>query len=207
VKTEIKMLFIIKLQEVKKMTDERLEEEIEAIERQYIKDKTPFTSVDIGNALKRKGINVRQRQVSPIVRNHFNSDIYNKSEYTRTLVPVKDGKTEAYLYFHIDNEPEDYSETSQDILPWDPNKQMFPDENDSITTIKSNNNLDVVVNDDTNNQVDAASNLGDYVASKKSEVYHDKNCMYSSRINQENIVSFTDTKTAVSEGYRKCRVE
>jgi len=184
------------------MNDQKLECEVEAIENQYVVDKKSFTAVDIGNELKRKGINVRQREVSPIVREHFKGGLYNGSGYTRTLIPVKDGSVKAYVYFHIDNEPKDYLEINQEILSWDPNKPMFSDEGD----LDAGNGLDDLV-DDSSLLINSHSALDNYVASKKSEVYHHPDCMYAVRISKDNVVSFSDTKEAIKEGYRKCMRE
>lgn len=192
------------------MTDQRLENEIKAIESKYIDKKKTFTAVDIGNELKRKDINARQRQVSPIVREHFKGDLYNEAEYTRTLIPVKSGNAQTYLYFHIDNAPEDYTETDQIILPWDPTQPMFPNngDNDSDGAVKAASSLDDVVDSDEDSN-NGNNNLGldDYIGSKNSKVYHSPDCMYVVRINNENIVSFSDVKDATKDGYRKCMRE
>jgi len=189
--------------------DARLENEIETIEKQYVADKKSFTTVDIGNELKRKGINARQREVSPIIRQHFKSDIYNGTGYTRTLIPVKQGQGQAYLYFHIDNAPQEYTETEQDVLPWAPNKPVF---SDGASGNKDSEGLDGVVADNNLNRSNNGSgNLGSKidscVASKNSVIYHSNNCMYAGRIRQHNLLTFQDAGDAISDGYRKCMLE
>jgi len=160
-----------------------LEHEVEKIEIGFIKAKKQFTALDIGNELKKRGINVRQRQVSPIVRQHFSEcDIYEDAKYTREIIPVKNGSCQAYLYFNIDQDTSEYTDRDQEPLPWDPNKQT----DDDISVI-----VQQVV----------------YVGSRNSKIFHSPNCMYAVRIKQENTISFEDMVDASAKHYRKCKRE
>jgi len=114
----------------------RLEQEIQQVEEEFVSKGWPFTALDIGNELKNRGINVRQRQVSPVVRQHFhNSDTYREAGYTRTLIPVKGDTDQAFLYHPVGNDSSSYRGTNQDTVPFDPNKPMFPDEPIRVATI------------------------------------------------------------------------
>jgi hypothetical protein len=179
----------------------QLDAEIETIEKQYIAEKKSFTALDIGNELKRKGINVRQREVSPVVREHFSTDIYNGSGYTKTFIPVNNGSQKAFLYFNIENKPEDYTDANQVALPWDPSKPMFP--NIQFTDNQNTKNAQIKSLDDSVAD-DKAISLDSLVGSKNSSVYHASDCTYASRIKKENLVSFNDNNDALNQGYRKC---
>jgi len=52
-----------------------------------------------------------------------------------------------------------------------------------------------------------ATGLEQYVASKRSDVYHTKDCMYAKRIKQENLVTFNDDSQATAELYHRCKIE
>jgi hypothetical protein len=196
--------------------NQELEQEVIAVEQQYMSEQKPFTALDIGNALKEKGINVRQRDVSPVVRDHFtNSDMYVNAGYTRTLIPVKDGIVQAFLYFHIDNTPDDYTDTNQDPLPWDPNKPIVSD-NTIDDTVDSNTSNADPHDDATDDQGDDSSsttqqitlqNNGGYVGSKRSTIFHSPDCMYADRITQANLKTFDDLAEAVAANYRACKIE
>jgi len=193
--------------------DNRLESEVREVEREFITWKKMFTAMDIGNALKQKGINVRQRQVSPIVREHFHSKLYGNTGYTRTPIPVGDGGQEAFLYFHIDNSPTEYTGYDQEPIPWDPNKPMFSDEVQEVKSSDDSGSDDgksVGSIDDLQQDSDSHSDnqgLDNLLASKHSKVYHSSTCMYAGRIRQENLVTFNDDASAVSASYRKCMAE
>ena len=98
-----------------------LEDEVERVERQFITAGKQFTALDVGNELKRRGINVRQRQVSPIVRQHYNeTGIYEDADYIRQMIPVKNGECQAFLYSHVFDDPDRYTNRDQDPLPYVP---------------------------------------------------------------------------------------
>lgn len=99
-----------------------LEKEIEKVEQEFIMARKQFTALDVGNELKRRGVAVRQRRVSPVVREHFNgTDLYAEAEYLKQLIPVKDGAHAAFLYFPVESDPDEYTATNQDALPYRPN--------------------------------------------------------------------------------------
>jgi len=173
---------------------ERLEGEIAAVLKDYVAAKKQFTAVDVGNELKAKGINARQRDVSPIVRQQFESgDVFTNTGFTRTMVPVKGGNYEAFLYTHIDCDPSQYTTTNLDTLPFDPNKPMFSDSID-----------DVVSGANTQTSATQTTGQGTYVASRRSKVMHSPNCMYAGRIKQDNLVTLD---AATQQNYRLCRLE
>ncbi|MBW3017457.1 hypothetical protein KY316_03715 [Candidatus Woesearchaeota archaeon] len=107
----------------------RLENEVRKVEAEFMREGKMFTALDVGNELKRRGVNARQRQVSPIVREHFDESVlYSSFGYTRMLIPVREGREAAYLYFNVNDEPMMYQDTEQRVLPWKPNKPMFKDQ-------------------------------------------------------------------------------
>lgn len=67
-----------------------------------------FTALDVSNEVKLQ-LDVRHREISPLVRELFDDGVLG-DEYTRTLIDVlAGGKTvQAYLYYHEDDDPEDY---------------------------------------------------------------------------------------------------
>jgi len=67
-----------------------------------------FTALDVSNEVKLR-VDARHREISPIVRELFDDGVLG-DEYTRTLIDVlAGGKTvQAYLYYHEDDDPEDY---------------------------------------------------------------------------------------------------
>ena len=78
-------------EDVKMNNMELLDEKVQEVEKEFIAARQPYTALDVGNELKRRGVNARQRDVSPIVRQHFkDSDIYTDGSYTRTLIDVDD---------------------------------------------------------------------------------------------------------------------
>jgi hypothetical protein len=102
-----------------------LENEVEKIEKEFVAASKQFTAMDVGNELKRRGFNVRQRQVSPVVREHFkDTELYAEAFYVRDLMPVADGK-EAFVYHRIDQDPVDYQGFEQEPLPWKPEKTGY----------------------------------------------------------------------------------
>jgi hypothetical protein len=171
--------------------DNRLDEEIGCIEADFICSGKIFTALDVGNELKKKGVNVRQRDVSPIVRKHFReSDIYSEHGYTRTLISVNGSKDQAFLYLHITDDHETYVERDQTALKFDSNKPMFLDD---LAQNKAANPNSVC--------------LDNFVGSINSDVYHTKECFYARRIKPENFVPFSDAIHASSMNYHKCRRE
>lgn len=196
--------------------DINLDQEVAKVEQEYIAANKQFTALDVGNELKTRGINVRQRQVSQIVRQHFtDGDIYERTGYTRTLIPVNNSQTQAFLYFNIDQDPEEYTATDQQPVPWDPNKPI------SGTSDKTSDSIDDSVTQDDatddspaqttdNAQTQATQNIasvtGQYVASRRSRVMHSPGCMYASRIKPLNRVSF-DANDATAQKYRACMRE
>ncbi len=156
----------------------RLEREIAAVEQEFIAEGRQFTALDVGNQLKGKGINVRQRDVSPIVRGHFSyQGLYEGTGYTRVMIPVKDGEYEALLYLPQDSNPMNYKDTNQETRPYDPNKPMFPDQENQGPNIT----LVAIV---------AKTPGSSYVASRRSKVLHQPGCTYAGRIKPENLQGF-----------------
>ena len=43
-----------------------------------------------------------------------------------------------------------------------------------------------------------------YVASKKSNIFHDINCSFAKKISKQNIIQFTNKKDALNKGYTAC---
>ena len=161
--------------------NKRLNDEVKKVEQEYIDSGKQFTALDIGNELKKRGVNVRQRDVSPIVREHFeNEEMYMDGDYVKEMIPVKDGNLDAFLYSRWDQDAENYTATNQDPLPWNPNKPMFDDKDDISI---------VVIN---------------YVASKRSKILHSPDCMYAVRIKSKNKVTFDDVVDA-TDNYRVCK--
>lgn len=193
-----------------------LNEEVRKIEGEYISANRMFTAVDIGNELKSRGVNARQRDISPIVREHFSStDMYADAGYTRTMVPVKDGSIGAYLYFNIKEDPQGYSATNQDALPYDPKKPMFQDDDKAVKsdakTSDQPSDLGSIV---AQSAGPVAQSAGPqtvapvlYVGSKKKEVYHTLGCRYAKKIKLDNMMAFDSSLAAVEAEYRKCRAE
>jgi hypothetical protein len=106
----------------------KLEDEVRKVERGFFGQRKMFTALDVGNELKKRGVNARQREVSPIVRAHFDESIlYASHGYTRMLIPVREGREAAYLYFNANDDPMMYTDTEQKVLPWNPNKPLFQD--------------------------------------------------------------------------------
>jgi hypothetical protein len=189
--------------------EERLEQEVGNVLKEYVAAKKQFTAVDVGNELKKKGINVRQREVSPLVRQLFsNGDVFENTGYTRTMIDVKGGNEQSFLYFSIDTDPTGYTQTNQEILKYDPNKPMFADTQKSGTV---DDKVDGTLGT-TKPQAPAAATqgsglnavIGQYVASVRSKVMHGPNCMYSQRIKPENKVSF-DANDPKVQDYRACK--
>jgi hypothetical protein len=167
--------------------NQRLEQEIKQIEHEYMEADKPFTALDIGNELKNRGVNVRQRDVSVAVRGHFNNScLYQDSNYTRVMIPVKEGEAEAFLYLRVGTNPFAYTETNQDAVHYDPAKPMFSDISDVVDQIS----VEV-----------------QFPANKRSKVVHSAGCVYSLKISQKNAVGFEDIVTAEANCYRKCRRE
>jgi len=111
-----------------------LENEVAKVEREFMQENKMFTALDVGNELKKRGVNARQRFVSPIVREHFDESVlYSAHDYTRTLIPVREGRESAYLYFNQNDDPEQYAATNQRVLPWKPNKPVFEDKLYAVT--------------------------------------------------------------------------
>ena len=172
--------------------NEKLEKETEKVTTEFIAAKKLFTALDIGNELKKRGVNARQREISPIVRQQYNEGkVYANTGYARTMIPVKDGN--AFVYFPLDRDPSEYTEREQKPMPWDPSKPMF--------------SIEAVVSTADNTAVDLNAVVQAYVGSKYSKVCHQPGCRYAARIKPENLTSFVDMNTALSASYRSCRRE
>jgi len=191
--------------------NQKLDEAVQEVEKRFIHENKSFTSLDVGNELKEQGVNVRQREVSPIVREHFKGDLYDGTGFTRTLIPVRHGNESAFLYLHIDSDPNEYSTTNQETVPWDPNKPMFPEDSAIAGKITPQQSVTPTAVQTTpaatNTTPTTTATLDNIVASKNSGIYHYKDCMYASRIMQENLVTFQDATEAAKDNYRKCMRE
>ena len=134
---------------------------------------------------------MRQRDVSPVVRRHFNSgDTYTSNSYTRTLIPVDNSEKSAFVYFHISDTPDSYLDRNQTPLEWDPAKEVFSD--DAITNpVKKSTGVSM--------------SLDLYIGSRNSDVFHVRGCMYADRIKPENLIHFTDVSDALNQSYHQCK--
>ena len=78
----------------------------------------PFTSLDIANAAKEAGHFARNRWVAAWLRSNVIEIAHQMTAlYNQTLIEVRsatDGLTLAYLYHHMDFDPDDYRARSQD---------------------------------------------------------------------------------------------
>ena len=80
----------------------------------------PFTSLDISNAVKLKGVLVRHREVAPVVRELFAKGTMGTYGYDRELIGVKlpgGGTADAYLYHHATVPASAYDNRAQVALP------------------------------------------------------------------------------------------
>jgi bifunctional DNA-binding transcriptional regulator/antitoxin component of YhaV-PrlF toxin-antitoxin module len=83
-------------------------------------DLTPFTGIDVSNAVKRAGKVVRHREVAPIVRELFTDGELDNFGYTRNLITVSlpgGRQAQAWLYHHQTSDPSDYDTRAQVALP------------------------------------------------------------------------------------------
>ena len=89
-----------------------------------------FTALDVSNEVKLR-VDARHREISPLVRELFDEGILG-DEYTRTLIDVlAGGKTvQAYLYYHEDDDPEDYDGSLREQKARPPG-QRVPSGNDA----------------------------------------------------------------------------
>lgn len=84
---------------------------------QFADDFTPFTSLDISNAIKVAGHSYRHREVANVVRELFFQDRHIQShEYIKTNIVVRlpNGRSAmAFLYHHETTDPNEYVNRSQ----------------------------------------------------------------------------------------------
>jgi hypothetical protein len=83
----------------------------------FVEDEKPFTSVDVGNAVKRKtlSMDVRNREVAAWLRKNASTDNILQ-DYDTVPISVNDGQHTATLYFPHWTDPEDYAARDQKAL-------------------------------------------------------------------------------------------
>lgn len=88
----------------------------EAVE-DFVQDEKPFTSVDIGNAVKRKtlSMDIRNREVATWLRKNAPTDSVLQ-DYDTVPITVNNGQHTATLYFPHWTDPEDYASRDQKAL-------------------------------------------------------------------------------------------
>jgi hypothetical protein len=113
------------------LTDQEKETVIENMVKEYIGKDEMFTSLDISNAIKNKGVWVRNIEVRNWLHANYGNDIFG--DYNKTLIDVKGGTAQATLYFPNWKDPEDYEPTDQ--------RALTPAE---VDTIRENNDTDIL---------------------------------------------------------------
>jgi hypothetical protein len=92
----------------------------EAVENK-IQAREAFTALDISNDLKRRRFPVRHSEISPIVRDIWDSGAMGVAGYDRRLIDVYTSggtaEAQAFLYLPNDADPDDYDQRIQDALP------------------------------------------------------------------------------------------
>ncbi len=78
----------------------------------FLSNRIPFTSVDITSDIRDQGLFAKHRDVAEWLRRNVIQLSYEMSAlYNQTLIEVnsqRDGLTRAYLYHHMDFNPDDY---------------------------------------------------------------------------------------------------
>lgn len=84
---------------------------------EFVKNDKPFTSVDIGNSIKRKtlNMNIRNRDVAIWLRDNVNTDSILQ-DYDTVPISVNNKQSTATLYFPHWTDPEDYDSRDQKAL-------------------------------------------------------------------------------------------
>lgn len=84
---------------------------------EFVKNDTAFTSVDIGNAIKRKtlNMNIRNRDVATWLRDNVHTDSIFQ-DYDTVPISVNNEQSTATLYFPHWTDPEDYNSRDQKAL-------------------------------------------------------------------------------------------
>ena len=88
---------------------------IEKKVEEYVSRDEMFTSIDIGNAIKRDGTWVKNREVAAWLRSHVD-DTNVLPDYERDTIPVNGGNAQAALYYPSWKNPDDYTERDQKAL-------------------------------------------------------------------------------------------
>lgn len=86
------------------------ESSIEKKVQEFVSNRKLFTSVDIGNSLKKSGEWISNREVAQYLRKNF-----GYVGYSKTLIDVKDGLL-AHLYHPADVSADDYTDRDQEAL-------------------------------------------------------------------------------------------
>ncbi len=86
-----------------------------------LRAKTPFTALDISNALKSERYPVQHTAVAAIVRDIFQSGAMQFYDYDRRLIPVVteggEKQTQAFLYLADESKEREYTQRDQSSLP------------------------------------------------------------------------------------------
>lgn len=93
---------------------------IENKTNEFIKNQDAFTSVDIGNAVKKDGAWIRNRDIANWLRKNFQDQNYQRSNIT------VEGNRAATLYHPDFMDAENYEDTEQQAISFNQFKQMFP---------------------------------------------------------------------------------
>lgn len=132
-----------------------LEDRITAVLSDFIKAGTPFTILDISNAVKQDGNGfARHRDVRPIVADMIeNETVFGVEDYIVTQIQVSTPKGLDYanLYHLEDDDPDDYTNRQQ--------KALSPAELGNLVPVAQSNPAPQIIssNDDDDDEDDAPS--------------------------------------------------
>lgn len=102
--------------------DIEIEDRVTDMVLSYMRCGDSFTSVDIANRLKDEGEYVRNYLVAEWLRSNAIPTAYKYGHlYNQTLIRVNskvDGMTLAYLYHHMNVDPDDYLDRDQNPKPY-----------------------------------------------------------------------------------------
>lgn len=90
---------------------------IREVVEEMVTDEAMFTSVDVGNSVKRKilSMDIRNREVAQWLRDNASSDV-SMQDYDSVMISVDNGKAQATLYYPHWLDPEDYVARDQKAL-------------------------------------------------------------------------------------------
>ena len=105
---------------------------IEQLVEDYMRMGRPFTSLDIANTAKRNGFFARNRWVAEWLRSHAIQVAHDMGAlYNQVLIEVDskaEGQTLAYLYIHMNDDPDIYLDRDQNPISAPPQHRASPND-------------------------------------------------------------------------------